>query len=302
MKSDEIRYWQTSPFPCNEDINERVILHAGDVRPLKADAIVNPTNENLTQLDYVAKLAGPDLESHIRTKVRVCPTGDVRLTPGFNSNFKYIIHAVPPKYQPKYKTAAETALYHTYFKVLETMIENKLRSVVLPTLKTAKCNLPLEENCHMQLRIVRRILEKKLDQFDKIILHVQNGTEQYESIFICYFPRTKLDEEMSCYKLGESIGGPNGEPVIPEREIRIKSKPTAMDPDDVDRSVDLSSGLDLSTVVGKTAFSRMRDDKQLATTLNGAMPAKNNLFSTFQGNQHMGASRSSQTFRGCTLL
>lgn len=253
----QTRKWSVAPFPIDENINKKVVLYDGGIELLRADAIVNPTNENLTLLNLVNKLAGPELESYIKKRIRVCSTGDVRVTPGFRSNFKFIIHAVPPKYQPKYRTAAETALFHSYFRILETMIEKGIRTVVMPTLTTPKCNLPIDDNIHMQLRIIRRILEKKGDQFDKIVVSVADA-EQYSGLFYCYFPQSSVDEEIACYRLGTSIGGQNGEPVIPEREIRIKSKPAILDPSD--KSIDLTSGLDLSTVVGNTAFSRMHDD------------------------------------------
>lgn len=260
LKSNCIgRRWARTPFPIDQDMNERVILYDGDIELLRAEAIVNPTNENLNQLDYVSKLAGPELELFIKRKVRLCATGDVRVTPGFASNYKHIIHAVPPKYQAKYKTAAETALFHTYFRILETMIEKKIRTVVMPALVTSKCNLPMEDNCNLQLRIVRRILEKKRHEFDRIVIHARENVNVYLTPFFCYFPRSHLDEDVACYHFTSSLGGANGEPVIPEREIRIKSKPAAL-LDQNDNSIDLTSGLDLSTVVGKTEFSKMRED------------------------------------------
>lgn len=278
--------WPRTPFPINNDINKKVLIYDGSFETLKGDALVNPTNENLTSLALVGKLAGPELESYLKKKVKLCSTGDVRITPGFKSNFRYIIHAVPPKYQPKYKTAAETALFHTYFRILETMIEKKIRNIVMPILATSKCNLPIEENCHLQLRIIRRILEQKGQEFDKIVVHVQS-IDKYRIPYYCYFPRTAQDEAVACYYFSGSIGGPNGEPIIPEREIRIKSKPAILDP--YNQSIDLTSGLDLSTVVGKTAFSKMRDDldkqRQALQTNQVALPSPRR-----------------NVFRGCTLL
>lgn len=285
----ETKKWPRTPFPIDADLNKRVVIYDGDIALLRADAIVNPTNENLTQLDIVGKLAGPDLESYIKKRGRLCPTSQVRLTPGFKSNFQHIIHAVPPKYQAKYQTAAETALFHTYFRILETMIERRIRTLVMPPLASLKCNIPIEENCHMQLRVIRRILEKKRNDIDRIVILV-NKCDQYIVPFFCYFPTTSVDEKMACYKLND-IGGPNGEPVIPEREIRIKSKPAN------DQSIDLTSGLDLSTVVGKTAFSKMRDDldKQYSG-LNGLKKGAD-----YDNSSNQIALRKT-VFRGCTLL
>ena len=266
---DLVRNWSRSPISIDDDLNKRVFLYDGDIELISAEAIVNPTNEALTELAYVLKVAGPDLTEYIKRKTRNCATGEVCITPGFNSNYKHIIHAVPPKFQPKYRTAAESALFHTYFRILETMIEKKIRTIVMPILSTVKSNFPLADNCELQIRIIRRMLENKRHYFDKLVIHVKD-IELHATCFYSYFPRSSLDLEIACYCLPCSLGGPNGEPVIPEREIRIKSKPAVISGGSYEDSIDLSTGLDLSTVVGKTAFSKMREDieqqKQNTTT------------------------------------
>lgn len=290
----ETKRWEETPFPTDEGINSRVVLYDGDERMLTAEALINPTNENLTQLDYATRLAGPELEKYVRKKIRLCATGDVRVTPGFCSKFKYIIHAVPPKYQSKYKTAAETALFHTYFRVIETLLEKKIRTVVMPTLVTKKCDLPVEDNFHLQLRVIRRLLEKKRNDIDKIVVHVGPDSSSLRSIFFQYFPRNSLDEAIACYRFAGSIGGPNGEPIVPGREIRIKSKPSLSDANDC--SIDLSSGLDLSTVVGKTPFSKMQEDPEKHQCMRVAKPSMRN---SFPSNEIVVRPK---MFRSCTLL
>lgn len=256
VRSVEQRVWPKTPFPVNEEINKRIAITSEGLATIKADALVNPTNENFTERNHINEqlftIAGKELEYFLRTRVKTCRTGDVKVTPGFKSNVKYIIHAVPPKYKPKYKTAAETALFHAYFRIMETTIEQKYRTIVIPPVSTSKSNYPPEDNCHMQLRVIRRILEKKSNNFDMIVICIDESLhELYESIMAYYFPRCDIEEEIACYCLSQSIGGINGEPVIPERAIRITTKTT---------SIDLSSGLDLSMAVGHSQFSRMRDD------------------------------------------
>lgn len=219
--NNESRNWSKNPFPIDKTINRIVVLYDGNLELLRAEALVNPTDENLTHLQLVNRLAGPELEAYIKKKIRYCPTGDVRVSPGFKSNFQRIIHAVPPKYQAKYKTAVETSLFNTYFRVLETMIEKKIRTVIMPTLSTPKCNLPIEENCKMQFRVIRRILEKRAYDFDRIVILVGDA-DSLKHLFFSHFPRTSIDEEIACYKLDPIIGGSNGEPITPGREIRIK--------------------------------------------------------------------------------
>uniref|UniRef100_A0A6G1S5K5 Ganglioside-induced differentiation-associated protein 2 n=1 Tax=Aceria tosichella TaxID=561515 RepID=A0A6G1S5K5_9ACAR len=294
------RRWSTSPIAIDDDINRRVFLYDGDIELISAEAIVNPTNEALTELGYVLKIAGPELTEFIKKKTRNCATGEVHITPCFNPNYKHIIHAVPPKFQPKYQTAAETALFHTYFRILETMIERKIRTVVMPTLSTVKCNFPMEANCQLQLRVIRRMLEKKRHEFDKIVVHVRD-IESCATCFYSYFPRTPLDQEIACYYLPGSLGGPNGEPVIPEREIRIKSKPAVLGGLH-DNSIDLTTGLDLSTVVGKTAFSKMREDLESKASSTGGRCTRNFSPGSKSSQSNQIVVRKKSVFTGCNLF
>lgn len=75
-----------------------------------------------------------------------------------------------------------------------------------------------------------------------------------------YFPRSASEEEQACHLLPKDIGGENGEPLLPERQIRIQDKPQKASLDDLEDSVDLHSGLDSSVIVGKSAFAEMIDD------------------------------------------
>ena len=48
----------------------------------------------------------------------------------------------------------------------------------------------------------------------------------YQSILPLYFPRSPQEELESQSKLPADVGNNMGEPVIPERQIRIMDKPT----------------------------------------------------------------------------
>ena len=48
----------------------------------------------------------------------------------------------------------------------------------------------------------------------------------YEETLPLYFPRSPQEEKESLTKLPSDIGNEMGEPVIPERQIRIMDKPT----------------------------------------------------------------------------
>lgn len=80
-----------------------------------------------------------------------------------------------------------------------------------------------------------------------------------------YFPRCENEEIYACYKLPYDLGGVNGEPLLPERQIRVVDQPikysrhtseidydeySKYDPD-FERSIDLETGLESSVIVGE---------------------------------------------------
>lgn len=90
----------------------------GDISLLKVDAITNTTDETLTERnsisDRILNRAGSELWEAVQKDVKLCRTGEVRLTKGYNLPAKYVIHTVGPIYSDKYKTAAENTLHLCY--------------------------------------------------------------------------------------------------------------------------------------------------------------------------------------------
>ncbi|MCC9603387.1 macro domain-containing protein, partial [Stieleria sp. JC731] len=74
-------------------------LHSGDITKLDVDAIVNAANELLIGgggVDgAIHAAAGPKLVAASQ-KLAPCPSGNARLTPGFNLKANFVIHAVGP--------------------------------------------------------------------------------------------------------------------------------------------------------------------------------------------------------------
>jgi len=48
---------------------------------------------------------------------------------------------------------------------------------------------------------------------------------EYQTIMPLYFPRNQKEEEYAAMTLPLDLGDEHGEPVIPERQIRIADKP-----------------------------------------------------------------------------
>ncbi|XP_002733856.2 protein GDAP2 homolog [Saccoglossus kowalevskii] len=261
---------QNSRFPVRVDVNSKVILWAGDITDINTTAIVHATNEALNDRnpisDRIFEKAGPGLRQECRKNIKTCRTGEVKVTKGYNLPSRYVIHTVGPRYNLKYKTAAETALYSCYRKVLQISREENMLSVALSVINSVRRGYPPEEGAHIAIRTVRRFLEKYGETFDVIVFVVSEIDEEiYKQQLPVYFPRSKEEERWAFDKIPEDIGNEDGEPIIKERQIRIMTNPARPDEDEdeddgyllpdahEDMEVEISG-------VGKHSFASMEED------------------------------------------
>ncbi|XP_044491295.1 protein GDAP2 homolog [Mangifera indica] len=218
-----------SRFPMDHEINLKIYLWRGNPWNLEVDAVVNSTNENLDEAHSSPGLhaaAGPGLAEECAT-LGGCRTGMAKVTNAYDLPARRVIHTVGPKYAVKYHTAAENALSHCYRSCLELLIENGLKSIAMGCIYTEAKNYPREPAAHVAIRTVRRFLEKQEDKITAVVFctTASSDTEIYKRLLPLYFPRNKHEEEVAISKLPADVGDENGETIIDERKIRIKTLP-----------------------------------------------------------------------------
>lgn len=258
-----------SPFPVRQDVNAKVALWAGDITKLNTTAIVNTTNESLSSKgilsERIHKAAGPELLLECKTQLIGCRTGEAKVSKGYALPARYVIHTVGPRYNVKYKTAAESALYASYRNVMKIVRENKIASVGLCVINTSRRGYPPEDGAHIALRTVRRFLEK-YSEVEIVVFVVENADEAiYKKVMPLYFPRNKEEEDFVLNELPDDIGNENGEPVIAERQIRIMDKPLGhrdVDDDDEVEEAEEAGAVHMldSSVLSRHAFTAMAED------------------------------------------
>ena len=124
----------------------RLTLVRGDITKLAVDAIVNAANAALSGgggVDgAIHRAAGRELLAACRTLGR-CPTGEARITAGYNLPAKHVIHAVGPVWQGG--SANERALLAScYRNSLRLAREANLSTIAFPSISTGAYRFPIK--------------------------------------------------------------------------------------------------------------------------------------------------------------
>jgi O-acetyl-ADP-ribose deacetylase (regulator of RNase III) len=135
----------------------RLSARVADITTLKVDAIVNAANEQLAPgggvCGAIHRAAGPEL-ARACADLAPCPTGDARLTPGFDLPARFVIHAVGPVWRGGGSGEAEL-LASAYNAVLRLAMEHRLRSLAFPAISTGIYGYPLQSATEVAVATVR---------------------------------------------------------------------------------------------------------------------------------------------------
>jgi O-acetyl-ADP-ribose deacetylase (regulator of RNase III) len=141
---------------------ERMIVVQGDITRQQVDAIVNAANERMLGgggVDgAIHRAAGPDLKEECR-QVGGCPTGEARITKGYELRARYVIHTVGPVWRGGDKGEPEL-LASCYRNALTLAVANQVRTMAFPGISTGIYGYPLEDATRIALTTVKACLEE----------------------------------------------------------------------------------------------------------------------------------------------
>lgn len=149
--------------------NTTIDLVQGDITEQEVDAIVNAANSSLAGgggVDgAIHRAAGADLLKECLTLER-CPTGEARITKGYNLPAKHVIHAVGPVYHQHNNPAQLLASAHT--NSLKLAQENQLKTIAFPAISTGIYGYPLNEAATIALTSSIEYIKKHQPDFELV--------------------------------------------------------------------------------------------------------------------------------------
>lgn len=134
-----------------------------DITTLRVDAVVNAANETLLGgggVDgAIHRAAGPRLLAACRALPQVapgvrCPTGQARITPGFDLPARFVIHTVGPVWHGGTRGEADL-LAACYRHSLRLALENEVHRIAFPAISCGVYGYPLDEAARIAVRTVR---------------------------------------------------------------------------------------------------------------------------------------------------
>ncbi len=139
-----------------ETYKDRISVVQGDITRLTVDAIVNAANTSLLGgggVDgAIHRAAGPGLLQETRG-LGGCPTGEARITAGYDLPARFVIHTVGPIYHPG--DAAQAGLLRScYESSLRLAAGAGVATVAFPCISTGAYGYPKDEACDIAVSAV----------------------------------------------------------------------------------------------------------------------------------------------------
>lgn len=148
----------------NSEPLERILVLRGDITRQDVDAIANAANESLLGgggVDgAIHRAAGPELLAACR-QLGGCPTGQAKITSGYNLPARWVIHTVGPVWHGGQHNEDEL-LASCYRHSLTLALEYDIRTLAFPAISTGVYGFPLERATRIAIAEVSTALKHSL--------------------------------------------------------------------------------------------------------------------------------------------
>jgi len=155
-----------------QEVADQIYLWQGDITTLEVDAIVNAANNQMLGC-FIPHHACIDNAIHSQAGLQLrlaCqhlmaeqghpePTGQAKLTRGYNLPASYVIHTVGPIIEGQVSQADQDLLVSSYQSCLELAAEKGLKSLAFCCISTGEFHFPNQLAAELALETVREFLK-----------------------------------------------------------------------------------------------------------------------------------------------
>lgn len=158
---------------CPTNVDDRIYLWQGDITALKVDAIVNAANSQMCGcFRAMHNCVDNIIHSKAGIELRLCcndimqaqgheePTGQAKITPGFNLPCRYVLHTVGPIVQGRLQKKHEELLASCYRSCLELAESHEVQSIAFCCISTGVFMFPNECAAKIAVETVRNYYEE----------------------------------------------------------------------------------------------------------------------------------------------
>ena len=153
---------------------ERIEVVEGDITRQACDAIVNAAKPSLLGgggVDgAIHRAAGPELLAECRT-LGGCPTGEARITKGYDLAARHVIHTVGPVWHGGLR-GEDQALAACYRNSLALAEAHGLATIAFPSISTGAYGFPFDRASRIAIREARD--------------HLERGGRVARIVFVCF--------------------------------------------------------------------------------------------------------------------